>query len=157
MRGLLDRRRVGPATWFPPPTTAGEPGFLWKKAGGKNTRAERGSLRPGPTSLWSEIRESFFLYSETGLRPIFLTPVTARPPAGRAGGGGFADGKGCTAQSLPLGEGEGAPVRTLGRMRGRSCTQPFLVEKRGLPAVASTEFFFCSVGQAGRPLISHLR
>ena len=25
--------------------------------------------------------------------------------------------------------GEGAPVRTLGRMRGRSCTQPFLVEK----------------------------
>ena len=29
--------------------------------------------------------------------------------------------------------GEGAPVRTLGRMRGRSCTQPFLVEKRGAP------------------------
>ena len=27
--GLLDRRRVGPATWFPPPTPAGEPGFLW--------------------------------------------------------------------------------------------------------------------------------
>ena len=25
--------------------------------------------------------------------------------------------------------GEGAPVRTLGRMRGRSCTQPFLVER----------------------------
>ena len=25
--------------------------------------------------------------------------------------------------------GEGAPVRTLGRMRGRSCTPPFLVEK----------------------------
>ena len=87
LRGLLDRRRVGPATWFLPPTPAGEPGFLWKKAGGKNTRAERGSLRPGPTSLWSEIRESFFLYSETGLRPIFLTPVTARPLAGRAGKG----------------------------------------------------------------------
>ena len=29
--------------------------------------------------------------------------------------------------------GEGAPVRALGRMRGRSCTQPFLVEKRGAP------------------------
>ena len=29
--------------------------------------------------------------------------------------------------------GEGAPVRTLGRMRGRPCTQPFLVEKRGAP------------------------
>ena len=34
---------------------------------------------------------------------LYLTPVTARPPAGRAGGGGFADGKGRTAQSLPLG------------------------------------------------------
>ena len=30
--------------------------------------------------------------------------------------------------------GEGAPVRTLGRMRGRFCTQPFLVEKRGAPS-----------------------
>ena len=29
----------------------------------------------------------------------------------------------------PSPRGEGAPVRTLGRMRGRSCTQPFLVEK----------------------------
>ena len=29
--------------------------------------------------------------------------------------------------------------------------------KGGLPPVASTEFFSCSVGQPGRPLISHLR
>ena len=34
----------------------------------------------------------------------FPTPVTARPPAGRAGGGGFSDGKGPSQpQSLPLG------------------------------------------------------
>ena len=34
----------------------------------------------------------------------FPTPVTARPPAGRAGAGGFADGKDHShAQSLPLG------------------------------------------------------
>ena len=33
----------------------------------------------------------------------------------------------------PSPRGEGAPVRTLGRMRGRPCTQPFLVEKRGAP------------------------
>ena len=34
----------------------------------------------------------------------FPTPVTARPPAGRAGAGGFADGKGPSQpQSLPLG------------------------------------------------------
>ena len=58
---------------------------------------------------------------------LYLTPVTARPPAGRAGGGGFADGKSSShPQSLPLG-GEGGPAKP-GRMRGRSCTQPFLVE-----------------------------
>ena len=64
-RGATPRRTPGPGRG---------PGFLWKKAGGKNTRAERGSLRPGPASLWSEIRESFFLYSETGLRPCILRP-----------------------------------------------------------------------------------
>ena len=52
--------------------------------------------------------------------------------------------------------GEGGPAKP-GRMRGRSSTQPFLVEKRGLPPVAPTECFFCPVGQPGRPLISHLR
>ena len=57
----------------------------------------------------------------------------------------------------PSPRGEGAPVRTLGRMRGRPCTKPFLVEKRELPLVASTAFFFCPVGQVDRPLISHLR
>ena len=59
---------------------------------------------------------------------LYLTPVTARPPAGRAGRGGFVDGKGSTAPK-PSPRGEGAPVRTLGRMRGRFGTQPFLVEK----------------------------
>ena len=35
---------------------------------------------------------------------LYLTSVTARPPAGRAGGGGFSDGKGSShPQSLPLG------------------------------------------------------
>ena len=37
--------------------------------------------------------------------------------------------------------GEGTPVRTLGRMRGRSCTQPFLVEKRGTPAYRPNGIF----------------
>ena len=43
-------------------------------------------------------------------------------------------------QSLPLG-GEGAPVRTLGRMRGRFGTQPFLVEKRRSPDCRLNEVF----------------
>ena len=33
-----------------------------------------------------------------------------------------------SAVQKPSPRGEGAPVRTLGRMRGRPCTQPFLVE-----------------------------
>ena len=36
-------------------------------------------------------------------------------------------------------------------------TFPCRSRKRGLLAVASTEFFFCPVGQPGRPLIRHLR
>ena len=86
-----------------PPTPAGEPGFLWKKAGGKNTREEE--VLPPWTHLfwlggpWWVL--SFFL---PGLRPMCPTPVTARPPAGRAGGGCFSDGKGSShPQSLPLG------------------------------------------------------
>ena len=50
----------------------------------------------------------------------------------------------------------GGPAKP-GRMRGRFGTQPFLVEKGGLLTVASTAFFFCPVGQPGRPLIRHLR
>ena len=101
--GLLDRRRVGPATWFPPPTPAGEPGFLWKKAGGKNTREEE-VLPPWTHLFWlggpCRGPPSFFAWPAAH-EP---TPVTARPPAGRAGRGGFADGKGPShPQSLPLG------------------------------------------------------
>ena len=36
-------------------------------------------------------------------------------------------------------------------------TFPCRSRKRGLPAVASTRFFYCPVGQVDRPLISHLR
>ena len=36
-------------------------------------------------------------------------------------------------------------------------TFPCRNKKGGLPPVASTEFFSCSVGQPGRPLIRHLR
>ena len=42
-------------------------------------------------------------------------------------------------------------------MRGRPCTQPFLVEKGRLSSVAPAGFFSCPVGQPGRPLIRHLR
>ena len=83
--GVLNRCRSKPATWVSPADSGGEPDFLWKKAGGKNTRAERGSLRPGPTSLWLVARGVFFLKNWPAAHSS--TPVTARPPAGRAGKG----------------------------------------------------------------------
>ena len=79
------------------------------------------------------------------------------PPPGWAGWEGwFLRREGFFPPPKPSPRGEGGPAKP-GRMRGRSSTQPFLVEKRGLPPVAPTECFFCPVGQLGRPLISHLR
>ena len=103
-----------------------------RETGGKRARGE--SFSPLDSLLWFKgpcKGSSFFL---PGLRPICPTPVTARPPAGRAGKGGFSDGKSTSHRPKPSPWGEGAPVRTLGRMRGRPCTQPFLVEKRRAPA-----------------------
>ena len=52
------------------------------------------------------------------------------PPTSWAGWEGwFLRREGSFPPPKPSPWGEGAPVRTLGRMRGRSCTQPFLVEK----------------------------
>ena len=73
-----------------PRRPAGEPGFLWKKAGGEH-QGGRGS---------SSLTHLFWLGGPCG-GLLFAWPagpnptsVTARPPpAGRAGGGGFADGK----------------------------------------------------------------
>ena len=105
---------------------------------------------------------------------LYLTSVTARPPAGRAGGGGFSDGKGSShPQSLPLG---GRTVRgtvrsgpgeatinhrwpgEAGSDEGATLYPTFPCRKsERLSPVAPTEFFSCPVGQVDRPLISHLR
>ena len=98
----------------------------------KEHQGGRGSSSLDPPFLvWGDPVGVLLLFSP-GLRPICLTPVTARPPAGRAGRGGCCSRKGKHPRPKPSPWGEGAPVRTLGRMRGRSCTQPFLVEiKKG--------------------------
>ena len=89
----------------------------------------------------------------TGCRPDLLgVPSRASPLDGR----GLDTLQGSSHPPKPSPRGEGAPVRTLGRMRGRFGTQPFLVEQR-MTAVAPTGFFSCPVGQVDRPLISHLR
>ena len=123
-RAVLRTLRVGGALTRPrgaaprcPPGPGRGPGFLWKKAGGKNTREEE-VLPPWTHLFWlggpCGGAPSFL----PGLRPMCPTPVTARPPAGRAGRGGFVDGKGSTAPK-PSPRGEGGPAKP-GRMRGRS-------------------------------------
>ena len=109
------------------PAPGGGPAFFGRKPEERTPGRKRFFL-PGPTfSGWGDPAGvlSFFL---PGLRPICPTPVTARPPAGRAGRGGCCSRKGTHLPPKPSPRGEGAPVRTLGRMRGRLCTQPFLVE-----------------------------
>ena len=76
-----DQRRLAPARWFPPPTPAGEPGFLRRKP---EERAP-GALPPGPPVLWplvstrwfwgwlslSRSRGDFLRYAKTDLGRIF--------------------------------------------------------------------------------------
>ena len=111
------------------PAPGGGPAFS-----GESRRKERqggrgsSSLDP-PFLVWGDPAGVLLLFLP-GLRPICPTPVTARPPAGRAGKGGGCSRKGTHPRPKPSPWGEGAPVRTLGRMRGRS-THPTEREKEG--------------------------
>ena len=109
-----------------PPTPAGEPGFLWKKAGGKNTREEE-VLPPWTHLFWfgGTLRGSSLFFC------LACGPVSyARngpPPSWAGWGRWFLIQEGALPPPKPSPRGEGGPVKP-GRMRGRSCTQPFLVE-----------------------------
>ena len=94
----------------------------------KEHQGGRGSSSLDPPFLvWGDPAGVLLLFLP-GLRPICPTPVTARPPAGRAGKGGLRRREGSFPPPKPSPWGEGGPAKP-GRMRGRSCTQPFLVEK----------------------------
>ena len=81
----------------------GSPTFF-EESRRKEHQGGRGSSSLDPPFLvWGDPAGVLLLFLP-GLRPICPTPVTARPPAGRAGRGGFTDGKGHSyPQSLPLG------------------------------------------------------
>ena len=93
----------------------------------KEHQGGRGSSSLDPPFLvWGTLRgSSLFSAWPAAHEP---TPVTARPPAGRAGKGGLRRREGSFPPPKPSPWGEGGPAKP-GRMRGRSCTQPFLVEK----------------------------
>ncbi len=63
------------------------------------------------------------------------------PPTSWAGWEGWFRRREGKHSPKPSPRGEGAPVRTLGRMRGRACTQPFLVENRRSPDCRLNEVF----------------
>ena len=132
-----------------------------RETGGKRARGE--SFSPLDSLLWFFRTLQGVLFFSAWPAAHFPTPVTARPPAGRAGRGGFADGKGPShPQSLPLG---GRTVRgtvrsgpgeatinhrwagEAGSDEGAIWYPTFPCRKKGaLPAVASTRFFYCPVG-----------
>ena len=70
-----------------------------------------------------------------------LPPGPAALPGESVGRKGMGYPTGDFPPPKPSPWGEGAPVRTLGRMRGRFGTQPFLVEKRRSPDCRLNEVF----------------
>ena len=113
-----------------PPMTAGEPDFLWRKSEERTPGRKRFFL-PGPTFS--------SLGRPCGGPPSFFACPAAHlsyarngPPPGWAGWEGwFYRREGAFLPPKPSPWGEGGPAKP-GRMRGRSSTQPFLVEiKKG--------------------------
>ena len=94
LRGLGAQRPVGRLP-------GGGPRFS-RETGGKRARGE--SFSPLDSLLWFGGPCGGVSLFSAWPAALYLTPVTARPPAGRAGRGGFADEKGPShPQSLPLG------------------------------------------------------
>ena len=104
-----DPRRLEPATWFPARPRAGARLSLKESRRKEHQGGERFSPPWTHLSLVCDQREVFSMFRDwpAALHP---TPVTARPPAGRAEKGGFADGRG---PSHPQGEASGlwSPTR----------------------------------------------
>ena len=153
----MDQRRLAPARWVPARDRAGvRQGTAYPLGGGGFSGASGRSAplparpRAGARLSLEESRRKEHQggRGSSSLDPPFLGGGTLRgsslffclacgpvsyarngPPTGWAGWGGwFCRREGLFPRPKPSPWGEGAPVRTLGRMRGRSCTQPFLVD-----------------------------
>ena len=121
------------------PAPGGGPAFFGRTPEERTPGRKRFFL-PGPTfSSWEDPAGVLLLFLP-GLRPSCPTPVTARPPAGRAGREGFRRREGSFSLPKPSPWGEGGPAKP-GRMRGRFGTQPFLVEKGRSPDCRLNEVF----------------
>ena len=144
----------GPCDVVSRPAPGGSPAFFGRKPE-ERTPGRKSFFLPGPTSLWFLLDGRWSFLSCLACGPVSY--ARNGPPPGWAGWEGwFRRQGGAFPPTKPSPWGEGGPAKP-GRMRGRSCTQPFLVEKGALPAVAPTGFFSCPVGQPGCTLIRHLR
>ena len=159
----MDRRRSRPATWLPAqpragppfggpsgpaqggpcdvvsrPTPGGSPAFFGRKPEERTPGRKRFFL-PGPTFSG--------LGGPCGGPPSFFAWPAAHvsharngPPPGWAGWEGWVRRREGKHSPKPSPWGEGGPAKP-GRMRGRPCTQPFLVEKRRSPDCRLNEVF----------------
>ena len=146
----MEPLQSGPCNVGSPPTPAGSPTFFGESRRKEHQGGRVSSSLDPPFLVEGALRgDSFFFAWPAAHEP---TPVTARPPAGRAGGGGCCSREGRThPQSLPLGE--GGPAKP-GRMRGRPIGPTGGRRKAvGRQVPPSTRKGWVQ----DRPLISHLR
>ena len=144
----------GAAPPLPRPAPGGGPAFFGRKPEERTPGRKRFFL-PGPTfSGWGD-PGGFSLFFCLACGPVSY--VRNGPPPGWAGWGRwFLRREGFFPPPKPSPWGEGAPVRTLGRMRGRSCNQPFLVEK-GVTDSRLDVLLLLPRWATRSPLIRHLR
>ena len=129
---------MGPATWFPARLRAGARLSLEESRRKEHQGGRDSSSLDPPFLVGGTLRgpPSFFAWPAA-----HLSHARNGPPTSWAGWEGWFRRREGKHSPKPSPRGEGAPVRTLGRMRGRACTQPFLVENRRSPDCRLNEVF----------------
>ena len=133
----MDLRRLAPARWFPARPRAGARLSL-EESRRKEHQGGRGSssLDPPLSGWWPG--GGFFYVPRLACGPA--SHARNGPPPSWAGWGRWFRRREGKHGPKPSPWGEGGPAKP-GRMRGRPCTQPFLVENRRSPDCRLNEVF----------------
>ena len=132
-----------------PPGPGRGPGFLWKKAGGKNTREEE-VLPPWTHLFWLGGPCGGPLFFSAWPAALYLTPVTARPPAGRAGRGWFCRREGSLPPPKAFPSGGRCPSAHTGADEGAIWYPTFPCRKKALSRLSPQRGF--SIASLGNPV-----